>query len=272
MNRCGRVGFTLIELLVVISIIGTLIALLLPAVQKVRAAAQRTQCASSLKQIGVALHMYHDVTGSLPTAFTARTPDDTPPEYHWYWSWMARLLPYMEQQNLYQQADDFAHLGGYHWDPWGYGSSPQNPALGVPQPMFECPADSRTLVSAYVFTTLHSNLTVAFTAFLGVNGTNLYTQDGLFFRDSHVRFAEITDGTSTTLMVGERPPSRDLEFGWWFAGAGQHSGENGTGSSDVVLGVLERNITDLHCTGGPYRFGPGDLNNNCDQYVRRVTA
>jgi prepilin-type N-terminal cleavage/methylation domain-containing protein len=265
MDKIGRVGFTLIELLVVIAIIGVLIALLLPAVQQVRAAALRTQCANSLKHIGVALHAYHDVNRHLPTGLTARTPSDTPPEYQYYWSWMARILPHLEQQNLYKEADDFAHVGGNHWDPWGTASTPPNPALSLPQPMYECPADGRTLVNAFVKAPYRS-VTVAFTTFLGVSGTNLYTKDGLFYRDSRIRFAQITDGTSNTLMVGERPPSKDLVFGWWFAGSGQSTTGVGSGSGDVVLGVRERNITEPHCSGGPYDFGPGQLTNNCDQY------
>src|SRR5262249_327825 len=90
-----RPGFTLIELLVVIAIIGVLIALLLPAVQKVRDAANRIQCANTLKQIGLAVHNFHDTRGQLPPSRL----------HNYHATWAVLLLPYMEQDTLYQQWD-----------------------------------------------------------------------------------------------------------------------------------------------------------------------
>src|SRR5258708_30083836 len=97
-------GFTLIERLVVIAIIGVLMALLLPAVQKVREAANRIKCANNLKQQGLALHQYHDVNHALPPGLDNRF------QIFWHWSWMARILPYVEQDNLYQEAFAFASI------------------------------------------------------------------------------------------------------------------------------------------------------------------
>jgi type II secretory pathway pseudopilin PulG len=248
MRKAGRcVGFTLLELLVIIAIIATLLALLLPAVQRVRGAAQRVQCSNHLRQIGLALHGYHDGQHVLPPGLHP-PPDPLP-----FLSWQARLLPYLEQQALRDQATRDYAQNYFIWRP------PIHTGVTHVLAGFNCPADPRThgLVEPEGFD-------AAFTHYLGVSGRNSGTRDGVLFADSHVRFADVRDGTSNTLAVGERPPSPDNRFGWWYAGSGQDI----NGSADVVLGVQDYRTTFRYptCPRGPHSFGPGRLTELCDTF------
>jgi prepilin-type processing-associated H-X9-DG protein len=97
-------------------------------------------------------------------------------------------------------------------------------------------------------------------------GTSFPLSDGVLFIDSRVRIADITDGTSNTIIVGERPPSADFWYGWWYAGYGQQ----GTGSGDMLLGAREQNASGnpfvFGCSPGPYHFAPGKVDNQCDLF------
>ena len=277
-----RVGFTLIELLVVIAIIAILIALLVPAVQKVRDAAARTQCVNNLKQMGLALHNYHDTNKKFPAGVARGYPYD-------YWSWMAQMMPYYEQGNLYRQADTWARTSpdtwngqtpAYHYWPWGgFWLSPQtpaNPALGQVVSTLICPADGRQDLQL-PGPQWGGNGNVAFTGYLGVassgegnesrntyygNPANPAQSNGILFWKSRNRIADITDGTSNTFMIGERPPSQDLQYGWWFAGAGF----DGSGVGDVVLGARSyAYAAAIGCPSTSVGFQPGIITNPCDQ-------
>ncbi len=102
-NRWG--GFTLVELLVVIAIIGILVGLLLPAVQAAREAARRTTCLNNLKQIGLAIHQYHEATNHIPTGWLSKQPEGEPG-----WGWATLTLPYVEQANLRKLVDTGKHI------------------------------------------------------------------------------------------------------------------------------------------------------------------
>jgi prepilin-type N-terminal cleavage/methylation domain-containing protein/prepilin-type processing-associated H-X9-DG protein len=263
MSRNGlRKAFTLIELLVVIAIIGVLIGLLLPAVQKVRSAAARTRCQNNLKQIGLALHNYHSVYDSFPPGLTTSTA----PPNSYYMSWMTRLLPYIEQDNLWSISQAAWQSVNYPWD------NPPHVGLSTVLQTYICAADYREMSANW-----GEGYFVAFTGYLGVNGTNQANQDGIFFNDMAFSFRDITDGTSNTLAVGERPPDLTYWLGWWYAGAGFNA-QNGTG--DLVLGVVEFNsasgFTPVDQNNNPCPWGPsnpyqyqagweGD-HNNCDQF------
>lgn len=251
MNRgMRRHGFTLIELLVVIAIIAILIGLLVPAVQKVRAAAARAQCQNNLKQIGLAAHNYHSSFKRFPPGYLGPMPNlaDT----NWFQlsqglGVMAIILPYMEQtaeSNLLhnQVASNYFDTGtlAAYWR--GIPNLYNN--CGTPIPSYLCPADDIDNPAAGIFTELHcypkntlGGGTTAFrplgyTNYVGVQGYIGLGEDpppvifnGIFTNRSKVRLETITDGSSNTLLFGESvgddptKKTRDYAFSWMGAGA-----------------------------------------------------
>jgi prepilin-type N-terminal cleavage/methylation domain-containing protein len=214
-----RKGFTLIELLVVIAIIAVLIGLLLPAVQKVRSLALRMQCANNLKQIGIGLHNYHAAVGWFPPGYIRNTPPgggagggmqpfifDRPPPWMLDsqapgWGWAALLLPYLEQDPLARSIDYNLPV-----------ESPTNKnARLTPLRIYTCPADRLTgkftVYSYDLGDPIGDASTNSYAACFG-KGIALIIQSeegsGVFYRNSRTRVTEITDGTSTTLAIGER--------------------------------------------------------------------
>jgi prepilin-type processing-associated H-X9-DG protein len=217
--------------------------LLLSAVQKARAAAARVDCQNRVKQLALALHNHHDCRHALPPGHRSLASPDRMP----YSGWPSSVLPYVEQSTLLAQA-----VAAYRANPDPF--KPQHPGLSTVVPAFLCPADSRGSTAQVSQRT--RNL-AAFTSYLGVAGLDAAaTRNGILYQDSATRFADVTDGTSNTLLLGERPPSADFQFGWWYAGVGQQF----TGSADMALGAREPNllpvVTGSTCGPGRYSFRP----------------
>ncbi|QDU18305.1 DUF1559 domain-containing protein [Urbifossiella limnaea] len=206
-----RRGFTLIELLVVIAIIGVLIGMLLPAVQKVRESAARVKCKNNLKQIGLALHNYHDRTGSFPPGYTANAAaaDGTGPG----WGWAAFLLPDLEQENVYRLIDFAQPMTAARHDAVrqvtvSFLRCPSDPRQDpIPLSEFENPASLTTPLGRSNYVACYGN-----TPYLGESPAVLTTHltvdgvlgRGMFYRNSRTRIADILDGLSNTFAVGEK--------------------------------------------------------------------
>ena len=202
-------GFTLVELLVVIAIIGILVGMLLPAVQQVREAARRIQCANQCRQIGLAVINYESAHREFPPGWMVNDQSSLSG-----WSWAAIVLPFLEQENLSDQID--------------FGLPVENNTVVINEvlPVFLCPSDPATDI-----VTLESNVTVvgsgggsgtttatqssgssqsvARSNYSGVFGTLETNEDpergnGTFFADSQIGFRQIRDGSSNTMMIGER--------------------------------------------------------------------
>jgi prepilin-type N-terminal cleavage/methylation domain-containing protein/prepilin-type processing-associated H-X9-DG protein len=206
--RSTQRAFTLIELLVVIAIISVLVGLLLPAVQKVREAAARIKCQNNLKQLGTALHNYHSAHHRLPPGYTSAVdPSRSGAEADLGpgWGWGTYLLPYLEQDNLYRQITLTQPIEA------SIHAGPRTQVLSV----FRCPSDTPP---GDTFAVDNTSIRVAFANYAGLYGVGEASEEpakgeGVFFRNSKVRFEDIADGTSNTLAVGER--SSQFVLGTW---------------------------------------------------------
>jgi prepilin-type N-terminal cleavage/methylation domain-containing protein len=197
--KTGRFGFTLIEMLVVIATIGILCALLLPAVQAAREAARRAACANNLRQMGLALHNYHDAHGSLPMGYVAAfNPDPyaTTPG----WGWAAMLLPQLEQAPLFASANFNLPIER------GENFTTRTACVGS----YICPDDRNPgLYTAWRAdgTPVGQFYTNSYAACYGA-GLEIDDQpdsgNGLFRRNAVVRLDDVRDGTSQTIAIGER--------------------------------------------------------------------
>ncbi len=225
-------GFTLIELLVVIAIIGVLIALLLPAVQAAREAARRAQCTNNLKQLALAMHNYNDANGSFPMGAPTMVYRDRSTLININHSCFVAILPQMEQQPLYNSVNFSLNIyRAIHSSVIGAGIS-----------SLWCPSDPDATVKAYPYgmqDMAAGTFRINYTSYAGCAGlwfnwtrgtvapnTNesfRAAATGMFYTNSAVRMADITDGTSNTILLGEHAhsllvPAERSEWHWWFDG------------------------------------------------------
>jgi prepilin-type N-terminal cleavage/methylation domain-containing protein/prepilin-type processing-associated H-X9-DG protein len=280
--RCtvGPRGFTLVELLVVIAIIGVLVALLLPAVQAARESARRTQCSNNLKQIGIALHNYHDTFQVFPFGWSDRGA-----------GWTTMILPQIEQKNLWDT------LGFHEANNWDSDNTPNEKACGTFIQTFRCPSmanlpkhiDNQGIPGRVP------------TSYRGVASSTADSDDlstsvrkramenkeleGLFYCCSRVRMAEISDGASNTFMVGESKSETFSQDGnqmdFWYIGSPQvdpcncQTGMGATeqsefcGSTGVPFNarvfpalsgfVKELSFSSLHPNGAQFVFADGSV-------------
>lgn len=264
MSQQPRAGASLLELLVVVSIIGVLAGLLACAIQRVRSAAYRMSCSSSLRQIGLALHQYHDLHTRLPPGgahFVSQPPlpqaAQFPPPHDPFptLNWQPRVLPYLERDDLWRLI-----VSAYAEDPYHINTPAHRRLKEEYVTALVCPADGRQFGDPLP----NSTKTLSGpTSYLGVEGRDYRRRNGVLFDDSSVRFAAISDGLSQTLLVGERPPSANFAWGRWYGGRGSW------GNVSSTLGVEEIGRVGLvqhPCEDVRYSFRWDDLNNPCSIY------
>jgi prepilin-type N-terminal cleavage/methylation domain-containing protein/prepilin-type processing-associated H-X9-DG protein len=287
--RPRRGAFTLIELLVVIAIIAILMGLLLPAVQKVREAAARLKCSNNLKQIGLALHNYHDTYNGLPPGLGAQNDRTgmqpwtqsnvyqsatTPPNMR-VQTWLVHILPFIEQASLKSQLSlnprDVAAQGAF-------GIPDTDTASSMPVPTYQCPSEPRGVIFSPNGGSYRKS---GLTWYAGVGGTDSGDpkwplSDGILFWRSKVTLQTIDDGTSNTLAAGERPPgatSLGVNYNGWWQGLDTIGWRYGAPGWEFDTIQYVRNtvaspsttstVTNQPCTF-PALYGPGKVQEACD--------
>jgi prepilin-type N-terminal cleavage/methylation domain-containing protein len=226
-------GFTLVELLVVIAIIGVLVALLLPAVQAAREAARRMQCGNNLKQIALAMHNYHDANKTLPAGYisTKRNTSNSTwcvtenpiQDRYGRAPWSVLILPMIEQGTMHEQLDlnlNFADASG----------RPDEIDKMVPMNVYRCPSVPENTTAEYPdlighYSAIQGGGPDAEKLCVGnVDGPRRFYNNGLIYANSRIRFKQIPDGLSKTLLVSEVAEST-----FWWASSARHTGNGSNG-------------------------------------------
>ena len=204
LSRCsGRQAFTLVELLVVLAIIGLLVALLLPAVQRVREAGRRTSCSNRIRQVGLAVIAFHDAHRLMPPDPNRQIPSQ---------SYTVSILPLMEQQAIY---DEWIEIHERHSGGGGvpHGSDDYRKLLAMKTPFFRCPSDNAPTSDGGVSVRNPGNYVACTGTWFVNNGRQRFTIDGAFgfivnrgsvpTNEPRIGFADFTDGLSQTAMISE---------------------------------------------------------------------
>ncbi|MCX7666919.1 MAG: DUF1559 domain-containing protein [Gemmataceae bacterium] len=245
MNPFRRQAFSLIEILVSIAIIAVLLGLLLPAIGKIRDRANRTACSNNLRQIGLALHGYHQQHGVLPAGTRSSIKADPYP----YMTWTCQILPWLEHHELYQQAVDHFKVNK------DFDEEVHAQTRTTIVPAFLCPSETVKVITWF-------GKKYSITSYIGVGGD--FYEDGVLFYDSKISFSAITDGLSHTLAVGERPPDPEGEFAWWYAGVGADF--YGALEGWLAIRQINRGFFYPMCPRGPFPYQKGQRDNKCDTF------
>ncbi|HUY35304.1 MAG TPA: DUF1559 domain-containing protein [Pirellulales bacterium] len=227
MCRPQRGAFTVIELLVVIAVMGLLAAMLLPAVQAAREAGRRVGCANNLRQLGIGLHDYHDQMGQFPAGNLYLTN----------WSYITLMLPYLEQRAIHERCD-FNVRQCFDCNQAQGGVGP--PSINIP--VVQCPSEPR-LNEMYVAPVIGKYASGNYYGVMGTRSCLLgltwpFNNDGMLFSDSRISMRDNRDGSSSTLMVGERGMTLDLLYGWWCCGSGIALSGEGDNLLSTALGLV----------------------------------
>lgn len=238
MKPCQRRGFTLIELLVVIAIIAILIALLLPAVQQAREAARRSQCKNNLKQIGVALHNYHETFQMLPPGVVSSSGAVNPPTGPQAWGWQVMILPQIDQAPRFEQLNaNNRRLVDV------LNNATDRAMVQQPIPAYRCPSDTTGETVRGTPQTMDydgtasvgTNFFGGVTNYLGVGPfsalDHIVNPRSAFERNGSTRFRDFKDGTSNSFLVGER--DFECSAGVW-AGSRNDGGPGPRGNNYVM--------------------------------------
>jgi prepilin-type N-terminal cleavage/methylation domain-containing protein len=290
-----RKAFTLIELLVVIAIIAILIALLVPAVQKVREAAARTHCINNLKQLGLGLHAYHDTVKSFPAGAYGTNASVSNPTGRT--TWMVHILPFVEQTAIFKQYNMTVN----------YNATANLPVGIMKVPIYYCPSGSQELSGnsgeaspppnpvRHFSTHYYGNMGPTGTAVIGGTtytyttsnaGTNsAASRHGPLGVDTKVRIVDILDGSSNTILVGERSmvkPGADTGYRSWIRGQ-----NGGVGASKNMTNLINKvhyngstNFNDIsfgsnHANGCTFLLGDGSgrfITENVDINILKTSA